>query len=509
MSKVDWSRTLDLKRVEVNLRVEMVEDWHHDPWAWPEIDILVHKEPKWIYDYCSATGSRRAALLDVPKENWGTRPAVVLDVLDRLSYQALVDRLSVNLVGSMSVDAFGWRLPASAPKSGRYSKNSLQWEAYRNHLSRVAHFDVALRSDLVSFFASIPIPGVQAAIYDVCPANAVTERLCSLVQAFGEQPYRSGLPQRSTASAVLANMYLRPVDDLLLHFASALPRLLRSSTVHHSSARWMDDIWLFGSDAAKARQAQVALQREAQALGLNLNSAKTQLLEGTEVARQAREVEHSAVDEAIVWTADFKPLEEMIDQILASPETASRTTAKFALRRMRTHGRTYRVQDLVSLAHRMPHLADTLASLFRPTFTKNSLEPWFLDYARGPWATHEWATAQYARMFPSSELPGKELRQYLAERIRDANTTLPLLAIAAQRLTAWDVAEARSACRDALSGAPSPQAARVLSLSALTAGEGRLQVRKWLRADDENAPTLALLEAVTFAPPKVSATYAA
>jgi hypothetical protein len=157
----------------------------------------------------------------------------------------------------------------------------------------------------------------------------------------------------------------------------------------------------------------------------------------------------------------------------------------------------------------MPHVADALASIFRATFSGRSLEPWFLDYARGPWATHEWTTAQYARMFPSSSMGSKDMRQYFADRLRDANVTLALLAIAAQRLTAWDVAEARSACRDALSGTPSPHAARVLSLSALTAGEGRVQVRKWLRADDENAPTLAMLEAVTFVPPKVSATYAA
>ena len=73
----------------------------------------------------------------------------------------------------------------------------------------------------------------------------------------------------------------------------------------------MDDIWLFGYDPAA-------------------------VLEGKAVAEQAREVEHSAVDDALAGDPDFGPLEALIDKIIDKPEKASRTSMKFAAVRMRT-----------------------------------------------------------------------------------------------------------------------------------------------------------------------------
>lgn len=155
------------------------------------------------------------------------------------------------------------------------------------------------------------------------------------------------------------------------------------------------------------------LQAVALSLGLNLNSAKTDVLEGSDVAEQALEVEHSAVDDAIENRKDFKPLEELVDRLLTSPEKSSRTSMKFAAKRMRANGQTYRVQGLVVVAKRMPHAADAWARLFREVFTPVSLQDWYLDYAASDWATHEWSVAQFGRMFPSAGFrPKKALRDF-------------------------------------------------------------------------------------------------
>lgn len=406
---MDWGKALNLKNAVDNLRVEMVGDWHKDPWGWPELAYIVRKDPDVALAHCDASGTRRPALIDVPKENWGTRPAVVLDILDRVVYQALVDRLSVQLVGDMSPSAFGWRLPPTSPAPGVYSHNNHQWDGYRGHLSLLAGgHAVALGTDLVSFFASIPVSGLQEAIQDRCASSAVTKRLCDMVEGFGAVPGRGGLAQRSTASAVLANMYLTPLDDVLLHHAKPLMVVWKAKARYHSFARWMDDIWLFVDDPALARRAQMELQAAAQSLGLNLNSAKTDVLEGDDVAEQAREIEHSAVDEAIgVAPPDYVPLEELIDRLLDSPERASRTSLKFATQRMREGGHNYRVSDLALAAKRMPHAADALARLFKQVFTHGSMQDWYLDYAASDWATHEWSVAQLGRIFPS----GKAVRK--------------------------------------------------------------------------------------------------
>lgn len=362
---------------------------------------------------------------------------------------------------------------------------------------------MALRTDLVSFFASLPVDPVQEMIQDRTSKSAVTSRLCSFLEGFDGQPGNSGLPQRSFASAAIANMYLIPIDDVLTHHAHRVPMTFTSKTKRRSWARWMDDLWLFGNDPAGARRAQMDLQSQVQAIGLNLNYSKTEVLEGDQVAEQALEIEHSAVDDAIDSRRDFVPLEQLVDRLLYEREKASRTSVRFVARRMRDHKHTYKAQEIALLAERMPHVADTWARFMRETFTHGSLQDWFLDYVASGWATHEWSIAQFGRMLPSGKRPRKATQEYFSTAVRDANTGVSLLALAAQRTCAWDAAEGRTACRDAFGRASTPHARRILALSALGAGEGRATVRKWLGADKENHVTLKLVDSQGFGPMKL------
>jgi len=195
-----------------------------------------------------------------------------------------------------------------------------------------------------------------------------------MIASFDATPDRSGLVQRSTASAVIANMFVSSLDDVLKHHSAAMPVIFKSKIRHHSFARWMDDMWLFGNDPADARRAQMELQAAAQTLGLNLNYGKTDVLEGAEVGKQALEIEHSAVDDAIDNRTDFGPLESLIDRLIHDREKASRTSINFAATRMRIHGNNYRVKELIGIAARMPHGADAWSRLFKGVFTPESLQ---------------------------------------------------------------------------------------------------------------------------------------
>jgi hypothetical protein len=511
MRRTAWSSALDLKRAATNLRIEMgPSDWHLDPWGWPELDYLVTKEPDLVLENCMGSGALEHAPIDVPKENWGTRPAVLLDITDRLMYQALVDRMSLELIGDLSRFAYGWRLPAKNPKRAAYARNGHQWDSYRGHLSFLVNwYSVGLRTDLVSFFASLPIDSVQGAVQDCTPKGDIADRLCSFLGGFDEKPGRSGLPQRSFASAAIANMYLKPLDDVLTHHSDAVnirigPHRLESL----SWARWMDDMWLFGDDPAAARRAQMDLQSVAQDNGMNLNYSKTEVLDGADLDKAALQIEHSAVDDAIASSADFTPLEELVDRLLDERERASRTTVRFVAKRMRDHKHPYRSDDIMELAARMPHVADTWARLMQENFKRGELQDWFLDYTAGGWATHDWAISQFARMLPSSRPPRQAVREYFADAVRDSNTTIAMLSVAAQRLCAWDRAEGRDACRDAMKRAGTPHARRALALSALGVGERRATVRKWLDSDKENYATLRMLDDRSFVSPKVSPYFA-
>ncbi|PZS34625.1 MAG: hypothetical protein DLM59_04410 [Pseudonocardiales bacterium] len=502
-----WS-TLDLGRAASNVTSEFKGDWYKDPWGWPELRWLAADGHEAVFEDCRSSGARRVALLDVPKENWGTRPAVVLDIVDRLMYQSLIDSISLPLIGGLPADVYGWRLAPVAPTRARYQSNKIQWDSYRGRLRELASVNsVALKSDIVSFFASVTTDVLSECIQDRVSPGVIADRLISFLEG-SQRPTRSGLPQRSLASAILANVVLGPLDDVLLGYRLDAFKGTFFESLGPGFTRWMDDIWLFLDDPAKARQAQRDLQHAAHTIGLHLNSAKTDLLEGDRVAEEALLIEHSAIDEAIEDDGDFGKLEEMIDRILDDPDHIGRTTVKFVVSRLLKHKTNYKTDELLAVAHRMPHVADSLARLFKARMTSGLLQDWFLEYCDSDWSSFPWAIAQYSRMFASGTIPRRATREFFMERLSDANTELPLLAVAVQRLARWDAPQCRSLASDALRRADNPQPRRVLALGALCARATRRSVRLWLGAEPENRTTLKFLESCDFHAPPVRPTYA-
>jgi hypothetical protein len=211
-------------------------------------------------------------------------------------------------------------------------------------------------------------------------------------------------------------MYLRPIDDVLEHHG-AVTGWWKFVTRGGAACRWMDDLWLFGNDPGKLRRAQLDIESVLRELGLNLNSAKTDVLEGDRLVTEAQQMAHSAVDTALKEEPrDNAPLNDLIDSLITSPEHASRTLVRFVSTRMRDHQEFDRVHDLVEQAHRMPHAADHLARLFRHSGAWHDLDEWYEDYARGEWAMIPWSVAQLGTLFPADEYT-ERTTDYFAESI--------------------------------------------------------------------------------------------
>ncbi|HEX7131365.1 MAG TPA: reverse transcriptase domain-containing protein, partial [Iamia sp.] len=339
------AESLRPRRALKTLHYEMQGDWYRDPWGWPELDWLVSDGKEHLRQRLRSDGIRRVAKVDVPKENFGIRPAIVMDPVDRLIYQCLVDRYSLPLVGDLRPWVYGWRLPPKNPKGGKWSHNSIQDAEFRNTISFSSNLrTAALRTDVSSFFASIDLPSLCEAIGDRCGPGPLVERLFDLMRGWGGVAGRRGLAQRSTASAALANMFLQPLDDVLDGFLRDHnpPRAEISSRFGRrlgdvSLARWMDDVWIFSRQPADLRNLQVRMQAVLNEIGLDLNSAKTELLEGEEVAKAAKRIQHSAIDGELNHETEpgSTQLDELIEQILENPSESTRSSIKFATKRMR------------------------------------------------------------------------------------------------------------------------------------------------------------------------------
>lgn len=297
-----------------------------------------------------------------------------MDITDRVAYQAIVDKLSVNLIGDLRQTAFGWRLDPTNPVAGQYADNGLQHDAYRSHTSKFAsHTNLAgLKTDIVSYFANVEIDRLIEQVFARCGSSLLTKRLADLLSSWDSQPARAGLPQRFHASAVLANMYLQPLDDVILEDLKPPPASPSNKRdvwrwfirwMRHldkgQSARWMDDIWLFKKDEGELRKAQVVIQEVLRDLGLDINIAKTDVLTGEALLEEVLELQHSAVDGALEQEPpDTTPLDQLVASLLEAPEHRSRSSFSFAFRRLRNQQHYLAVDDLVSIADRAPHAAD-------------------------------------------------------------------------------------------------------------------------------------------------------
>jgi len=67
---------------------------------------------------------------------------------------------------------------------------------------------------------------------------------------------------------------------------------------------------------------------------------------------------------------------------------------------------------------------------------------------------------------------------YVESIVANPGRPLPLLALASQRLAAWDAVRARAVIRAAMSAASDPLARRALAMASLNAGEPRRMVNR-------------------------------
>jgi Reverse transcriptase (RNA-dependent DNA polymerase) len=505
----DWLEQLDISLAIKNCHIDIIGDWHRDPWNWPETDWAGGAGSEQLVQRLNGVGTKRVALLDVAKENFVIRPAVVLDPIDRLMFESLTDRISTKLIGEMPPWVYGWRLDRDAPASGHYASRSREWDLYRDHLVTLAdHSTCALQTDVVSCFASIPIERLAEQVERLAGTGIVTGRLVDMIRSWGGVAGRAGLPQRCNASSILANLYLRPVDDVLRQYGRQSRGITKALIGRDVAAtRWMDDIWLFGRNPGYLRRAQVHMQQVLESIGLHMNAGKTMVLEGDDMRQAAREVEHSGVEAALADDPpDIEPLADLVLRLTTAPAMASPTSIRFATVRMREHELYESTRQLADVAHAMPQGSPHLARLFRDSGQWRDMGTWFDKYQRSHWGRIRWAVSQQATMFPTHQ-PGPVPVQESFEQTIEGSESISMFTVAAQRLAVWDPDTARALFREAARDIAHPLLRRVVALAALNAGDERAFVRGLLSEFEENAPTLALLEERHFRPFDVSADF--
>lgn len=219
------------------------------------------------------------------------RPFARLHSVDRLLYQALVDRLSADIearLGSRDV-VFSHRVNAEgdadvfagSPKHGDFL------QAVEVELANPDRSSHALTGDITSYFVYIDIASLERRLLAVCGDSEAVLDLGALLRGFELSGVR-GLPQGIPASSPLGNLYLAGLDDLLT--AGGLRHL-----------RYMDDFWVFTDTYDAAREAQDVVERYLYDDRLALGGAKSLVrkepsaLGSLQRPRERREERHARI----------------------------------------------------------------------------------------------------------------------------------------------------------------------------------------------------------------------
>ncbi|MFI2301025.1 reverse transcriptase domain-containing protein [Actinacidiphila glaucinigra] len=206
-------------------------------------------------------GPDRVELIEHPKDPLSVRPLARFGVKDRLTYESLIFQVSSIVDSKISDNVFSYR-------ARRTSIHSVQdWLDMRHHAREVLNADESLimaRTDVTAFYEHVALDILSMDLSRAGVSDALLNKVLYFLQRFQEQSRAWGLPQGSSASGVLANVYLAPVDEVI-----------RQSAVRH--VRYSDDMYLFGDDREHLRSSLLTANQALRGRRLSMSATKTHI----------------------------------------------------------------------------------------------------------------------------------------------------------------------------------------------------------------------------------------
>lgn len=261
---------------------------HPDIVDWIESDL-----PGWLdgpaAELTTGYTPRPSKFAAVPKAGGLIRPGTILDLDDALVYNFLVGRLLHSIIQQLrwsqgSVDT-AYPLPPTAEAAEWTGIGFLVWRNWRDQSNtRLSALGVeyVVVSDITGFYENVDLQRLASDIRGVGADPEIVSLLQSCLRNWA-LPRNEGIPQGYSASDILAKLYLDGVD-----------RNLRNDGFTH--VRYVDDIRIFCQTKLEARKAIRRLTAHLYPRGLNLQSAKTQILDKRKARRKFNGVDEIITD---------------------------------------------------------------------------------------------------------------------------------------------------------------------------------------------------------------------
>lgn len=224
-------------------------------------------------------------ILDIPKNSVAVRPIARLSVHDRLVYDTLIFSIAELIEPHLRDSVYSARW--SNKGKGFWSPVN-SWVSMQKHgvqLMDVAPFQLA-RTDVMSFYEHIDVNTLGIDIESVGANRHIVERLTTYLRMFQTSSHAWGIPQGPDASAILANLYLLPVDEF----------------VHRSEMnylRYSDDMMIFDTERETLRNTLLEINTILRSRRLSMSSTKTEIYDQSQSLSQLEDLEKDAINYGI------------------------------------------------------------------------------------------------------------------------------------------------------------------------------------------------------------------
>lgn len=272
-------------------------------------------------------------IVDVPKAGFLSRPGARLRLRDAVVYsalgQAVRDATADWLHGMANVD-HSYVLRRRGMSVPWFRDRFQGWRAFHDasirRIDRGASYVVF--SDLVGYYENIDLGRLRDMLLAANVSDDVLGLLMPCLRKWSGARMR-GIPQGVSASDLLAKLYLDPMD-----------RRLRREGYEH--LRYVDDIRIFCGSHREARRALRVLTALLRERGLNVQSAKTRILDATsarayieKAVPAIKKMEKTFAKEArdqVGWTSPYIFPQDLKDlrEELAAGTTRDAVEAAFA-----------------------------------------------------------------------------------------------------------------------------------------------------------------------------------
>lgn len=290
-------------------------------------------------------GPDRVEIIEHPKDPISVRPLARFEIKDRLTYETIVAEVSSAVDSLISDNVFSYR----ANRSQIHSVGD--WLEWRNQARKMLETDPQLtmaRTDVASFYENIDIDILRADLAQAGIDDPLLSQLHHFLQRFQQQSHAWGLPQGSSASGALSNVYLLPYDEYI-----------RQQGVQH--VRYSDDTYIFGYDWEQLRSVLSGANQALRARRLTLAARKTEILDRT---ASLRHLDDSLRDQiTYLYYRGSKQGKKLLNELFTvatGQGQAGERDIKFSLTRFRKGHDATAVRWALSNLKNLHHLSDQI-----------------------------------------------------------------------------------------------------------------------------------------------------